>query len=315
MEHLLRPAAFLSALVPIFWLAAVLCYAARGRVTLEAAKISFCAGILSLVGGVFGGAILLIFDIGRDAFADVVASAFLTAAFPEELARLLVLVTIVYRHEDIRNGLDRTITAGWAGLGFAAAENVFYVMSDTQWQAVAAVRMATAVPSHVLAGLIMGACLARGFQRPARRVWFAAALIVPVVLHGVYDMCVFGSASSNPYPARGWWGLGLGIVVIIEAVIVLIIASQGRRDGLAPWPRRVWAIRTYTSFLIFTVSLAVTMGSVGLHSVLVEESPVMMAYAGASTAWILFLFWAWRGRPGWVQRKFANLTLRTQAPI
>ena len=118
-----------------------------------------------------------------------VYTAFVVAAFTEELFKWLVLKQFAYRHKAYDEYLDGIIYAVFVSLGFAAFENVGYVFSNNDMN-VALMRALTALPGHMLFGVAMGynfsimkfAKTKATFNKAQR-----LSLLVPILIHGVYD--------------------------------------------------------------------------------------------------------------------------------
>ena len=120
------------------------------------------------------------------------AVAFLEAAIPEELGKLLVVTCILLRHEDLRRPVDAIILTVLVGLGFATIENLYYVFSSENWTETAMLRAITAVPMHATVGIIMGYLGARFILADRNRLPLLAAMFIfPTILHGMYDYPVF----------------------------------------------------------------------------------------------------------------------------
>lgn len=76
------------------------------------------------------------------------------AAIPEEFCKFLVVYFYCRRHSDFDEPMDGLVYGVAASLGFAALENVLYVLDEGLW--VALPRAITAVPMHAAMGAIMG---------------------------------------------------------------------------------------------------------------------------------------------------------------
>ena len=118
-----------------------------------------------------------------------VMEAFLTAAVPEEVLKFAVLTLYCLRHRHFNEPMDAIVYGVTASLGFAALENVLYVtQAGDDWTATAIARALTAVPGHGALGAVMGLLLAKARFGPPERRWpLAWALVVPILLHGLYD--------------------------------------------------------------------------------------------------------------------------------
>ena len=117
------------------------------------------------------------------------AEAFLVAALPEESAKLLILWLFVLRRNPyFDERFDGIVYAVFVGLGFAAIENVFYVMgSGDGWVSVAAARAFLAVPGHYAFAILMGYYYSKYHFFDHSKTTAVKILLIPVLAHGVYD--------------------------------------------------------------------------------------------------------------------------------
>ncbi len=85
------------------------------------------------------------------------------------------------------------------GLGFAAIENLFYIVNNEgNWFSVAIARAFLAVPGHYAFAILMGYYYSiYHFVDQSPRT-AACILLVPILTHGVYDAISF-SGTLNPY--------------------------------------------------------------------------------------------------------------------
>ena len=123
------------------------------------------------------------------AFGKVAAAAyhaFVVAGTTEELFKFIALYLLVWRNPNFNEKFDGIVYAVFVSLGFAAVENVIYVM-DSGYQT-AMVRAITAVPAHAIFGVTMGYYLgiARMYSE-LRKEYLGKALLIPILLHGIYD--------------------------------------------------------------------------------------------------------------------------------
>jgi RsiW-degrading membrane proteinase PrsW (M82 family) len=112
--------------------------------------------------------------------------AFIVAGATEEGLKFLVLYLMVWSHPRFNEKFDGIVYAVFVSLGFAAVENVLYVLQSGYQTAL--IRSLTAVPAHALFGISMGYYLgiARMYEE-LRSSYLQKALLVPIVLHGIYD--------------------------------------------------------------------------------------------------------------------------------
>lgn len=125
--------------------------------------------------------------------------AFFVAALPEESFKLLALWLTLRKNPLFDEHLDGIVYAVCVGLGFAAIENVFYVVSEEEnWVGVAVARAFLAVPGHYAFAVLMGYyySLYHFVDRSPRTA--ACILLIPVLAHGAYDAIAL-SGTVNPY--------------------------------------------------------------------------------------------------------------------
>jgi protease PrsW len=105
-------------------------------------------------------------------------------AFIEELAKFVAVRVLAYRSKRFDETMDGVIFGIAAGLGFAAAENIFYVFH--YGGAVALFRAFVSVPGHAFYGAVMGYYL--GQAKINKKPWLAVwGLALAILLHAVFD--------------------------------------------------------------------------------------------------------------------------------
>lgn len=118
--------------------------------------------------------------------------AFMSAAIPEELSKLLLLWLFLRKNPYFDERMDGIVYAVCVSLGFAGLENILYVVLNEDWASVAISRAIFAVPGHFCYGVLMGYFYSLAKFEPLYRTRYSAlALLVPVVAHGVYDSLLF----------------------------------------------------------------------------------------------------------------------------
>jgi RsiW-degrading membrane proteinase PrsW (M82 family) len=112
--------------------------------------------------------------------------AFLVAGTSEEVFKFLALYLLIWRNPNFNEKFDGIVYAVFVSLGFAAVENVMYVM-DGGVQ-IAIVRALTAVPAHALFGITMGYYFGIAHMySEIRSAYLLRAIFIPILLHGIYD--------------------------------------------------------------------------------------------------------------------------------
>ena len=120
-------------------------------------------------------------------YTHVFLEAFAVAGFTEEIFKWLAVYLIFFRSRHFNERFDGIVYAGIVSLGFALVENIMYVLGN-QSESVAYMRAFTAVPAHMLFGVVMGYRFGLAKFLPANRGWHLfMAFFMPFILHGTYD--------------------------------------------------------------------------------------------------------------------------------
>lgn len=142
-------------------------------------------------------------------------------ALPEETIKVLVIAVISSRRRQFGNAMDTVVYGAAVGLGFAAYENLAYLVQHMDmWRSLAALRSVLTVPFHGALGIIAGAYLAiarsgtalgahRHHRDWARISSWALALLGPLALHAAFDFPLL-MLQRNPdldTSTRLWLGL------------------------------------------------------------------------------------------------------------
>jgi RsiW-degrading membrane proteinase PrsW (M82 family) len=157
----------------------------------------------------------------------------LVTAGVEEVVKWLLFVTTIAWWRELDEPYDGLLYGATLALGFAAGENVAYVLRHGTWT-VAILRGVFAVPAHALFGASMGYFVGRVKFRARGRVPSAAlSLAAPWALHGAYDLLC-----SHLGPLPVWIGFGLlslGMwVFVLWAIDWSLVRSPFRPDGERP---------------------------------------------------------------------------------
>lgn len=226
---------FLTALFTVLPIAVILWYFYTRDVNREPRVVLVKTFLLGLLGILPLMPIAILFSALKPASLSITQAAlyeaFLIAAIPEEAIKLLVIRGYSARNAHFDEPMDGIVYGVTAALGFAALENVFYVLEGGLH--VALLRSFTAVPLHVVAGAILGNAVAQAKFGPARRGVLLNGFANAVALHGLYDfalMAVEGLAVQPEVPGgSNAAGSILGLIVL---VLILLIGSF------------VWLLRT-----------------------------------------------------------------------
>lgn len=152
---------------------------------------------------------------------------FIVVAMVEEGVKYYALRKSTWYRPEFNYRFDAVIYAVSVSLGFAACENVLYILNFGL--GVAPIRAITAIPMHCICGVFMGhyygeAKFAEGRQHWSTMSRFSwAAWIVPVLLHGFYD---FAASAQDGILAT----LFLIYVVIVDIVAFVSVRHYAQED-------------------------------------------------------------------------------------
>src|SRR6478736_2912829 len=158
-----------------------------------------------------GAASISLLGLARAPFARMVAApdnpwaalamhSVFGVALPEEAVKVIAIVLVSStKRRTFANPMDTVVYGAAVGLGFAAYENLAYLVQHAEmWRALAALRSVLTVPFHGALGIIAGAYLALARAGTAlgahrhHRDWarFSSRLLIlmgPLALHSAFD--------------------------------------------------------------------------------------------------------------------------------
>src|ERR1700682_3364114 len=186
-------------------------------------------------------------------------------AAPEETVKILVIVAVAWRRQPFADPMDTVVYGAAAGLGFAAYENLAYlVQHPDMWRSLAVLRSVLTVPFHGALGVIAGAYLAIARSGTAlgahrhHRDWARISsrmlvLFAPLALHAGFDFPLLTLQQNADITASTRLVLGSASVLIGVSAItfaVRLVRRVGRhhaprteiaRERLSRL-RRMWAL-------------------------------------------------------------------------
>jgi len=116
---------------------------------------------------------------------------FIVVGGAEELVKFLAMRIPTWRNRAFNYVFDGVVYGVTAALGFAALENVLYVL-DTGLTT-AGIRAWTAIPLHCIAGIFMGhyygiaKAAERWGDRKVKNRMLRRSILIPMLIHGAYD--------------------------------------------------------------------------------------------------------------------------------
>jgi len=159
-------------------------------------------------------------------FMSTVYMSFIVAALVEETGKGIAAWAVCWRRSEFDEVLDGIVYFGVAHMGFAVVENLIYVFLGGDIYnglLTAMVRTTTAVPMHVIVGMIMGyhAGVVR-FSRTRREkvLHVLEGWLLPILLHGFYNLGSMNQAMALE-TLTDLIRYGFGTALLYAAVVAL----------------------------------------------------------------------------------------------
>jgi len=115
--------------------------------------------------------------------------AFFVVAFIEEFSKYIMVRGFLQPRTVFNEPYDGIIYAVMVSMGFAAVENIMYVIQGGI--NVAFLRAFTAIPAHATFGIIMGYYMGKAKFSKNKYKWNLVGLFTAVLFHGAYDFFLF----------------------------------------------------------------------------------------------------------------------------
>jgi RsiW-degrading membrane proteinase PrsW (M82 family) len=115
--------------------------------------------------------------------------AFFVVALIEEFSKYIMVRGFLQPRKGFNEPFDGIVYAVMVSMGFAAVENIMYVIQGGM--EVAMLRAFTAIPAHATFGIIMGYYMGKAKFSKNPIKWNLIGLSLAVLFHGTYDFFLF----------------------------------------------------------------------------------------------------------------------------
>ena len=169
------------------------------------------AGIQLFASRALGGA------LDKRSAAYLLLDNFLVVAVSEEICKIIPVRLAAWKHPAFDYRFDAVVYSVSSALGFAAVENILYVVQSDLRTALS--RAVLSVPGHFFFAVATGLLLSRGKQAEKRgngrrrTALCALAILVPVVLHGFWDLCL---AVQRPWATAAFYCFVLAFFITAD---------------------------------------------------------------------------------------------------
>ena len=130
-------------------------------------------------------------------FGEVIFTSFAVAGLVEEGFKFATLYFLIWQNRNMNEKMDGIVYAVFISLGFAAVENILYVLHPSMGGIGTAFgRAVISVPAHGIFGIIMGYYFALAKFEPTRRNrYILLAFVIPLIIHGIYNSLLLSNNS------------------------------------------------------------------------------------------------------------------------
>ena len=152
-------------------------------------------------------------------------------ALVEEFSKWLVIMIFVWKNKNFDYRYDGIVYAVSASLGFAALENVLYIINYGTGISIG--RAIFAIPGHATFGVFMGFWLSRAKtfwldgKKLRMKICKLFSLCIPMFIHGFYDFLL-----SEQAAAAGLQSLFFIFVLILDLFAWRVIKHEFRTDRM-----------------------------------------------------------------------------------
>lgn len=176
---------------------------------------SVMLGIVALIPAIIFELIFGFMDQRENIFLIFIYAVWVVG-FAEEGCKFFFLRMVPFNRPDFNEPLDGIVYGVAISMGFAAVENIFYVLNGGFGTGL--LRMFTAVPMHAVCGIVMGyyVGLAKFSSNSARKL-LSTGLLLAIVIHGLYDFFLIQQLWSG-FAIFSFIVLIIGIAFGIKAI-------------------------------------------------------------------------------------------------
>jgi RsiW-degrading membrane proteinase PrsW (M82 family) len=118
-----------------------------------------------------------------------IIKAFVVVDFTEEFCKYIIVRYYAQPKTEFNEKFDGIVYAVMVSMGFAATENIIYVLQSGY--EVALTRAFTAIPAHATFGILMGYFMGRAKFVKNKWLLNLTGLALAILFHGLYDVFLF----------------------------------------------------------------------------------------------------------------------------
>ncbi|WP_435132552.1 PrsW family intramembrane metalloprotease [Formosa sp. A9] len=141
--------------------------------------------------------------------------AFCVVGFTEEFSKYIITRYFAQPNNAFNEPFDGIVYAVMVSMGFAATENIFYVLEGGYGSAI--LRAFTAVPAHATFGVLMGYFMGKAKFSKNKAKLNLTGLFLAIIFHGSYDFFLFIDFVPGVW-IGAFISLGIGFILARKAI-------------------------------------------------------------------------------------------------
>lgn len=183
---------------------------------------AFLYGVLACVPAIWIEAFVYPESLSHSPLVEAFYNGFIVASLTEEALKYLFFWLLIRHNPYFDERMDGVVYAACVSMGFAGIENIGYLLNCGNDITIAVSRALISVPAHFFFAVFMGYyySLAVFVHTHRSKFYLSLALIIPVVLHGIFD-CALMSTVISPIVTI--------IAMAVFTVIICFLWSYGQK--------------------------------------------------------------------------------------
>ena len=185
----------LLAIAPVFLIILYIYY--KDKYDKEPKRLLFYSFLLGAIVSIIVTTVLYIISdytipieiVGNKSVWQLFVKAFFIVALIEEFSKYIIVRYFAQPNKAFNEQFDGIVYAVMVSMGFAATENIMYVLQGGMQTAL--LRAFTAVPAHATFAVLMGFFMGKAKFSKNRRRLNLLGLVLAILFHGAYDFFLF----------------------------------------------------------------------------------------------------------------------------
>ena len=187
-----------------------------------------------IIGSFIGGIIVVIFAIFLEKFISDITNEgslrYILWATIEELVKFIAVAVIALRSKSMDEPIDAMIYCITVALGFAAIENVFFILTQlnlgdiTKTIVTSNMRFIGATLVHIISSASIGLMIGLSYYKNTfiKTISVIFGVILAITLHSAFNLSIINSTGMNTFKIFVWVWISVIILLIIFEEVKII---------------------------------------------------------------------------------------------